>query len=279
MIAHLSYAPAQLSVKPSRDTETMVRNTANKTPLAATAIADEIIADDIVAPDTLVLSHNKIMSTMHPGTAPYILNEGITASHSRPISIGRRCPALPDADLAYHLERHPLQASDADDRHAYSLVAIQGKAPGDIRLFPDSSHKASPLQAVLTRAVKDIGTSQNQLLFMVRPRWMSEREFNYLDAEGQQVACEERIEVDGQEEEGYQLVFTRPVRRSARDACVAVWCLRVWRERLEDGRRTPNQEEVHLKERLRQGMSALFLVMECVGIAWEGTSLIPRFLV
>lgn len=177
--------------------------------------------EGILDPHILVLSDKVITSETDPETPLYRLSRPVTTTNTitlplpplsrRPIiAIHRLAPPQPQA--IYHL----VGPSTAEPR--YYLRQNIGMLPGCVFVTPSGS---GMLAAYLQ---PNIGPTDPMLFLQMQTRWLSSDEYNYLDGDGRQLACEE-VEADGEER---RLVITREVPESVRDVLVGMWCLRVW---------------------------------------------------
>lgn len=126
-------------------------------------------------------------------------------------------PQLPKATDTWHL------ASKWPEEKESHRIVLWSHSP--LKSTSQAS-KQEQFTAVLRADVHMTSSHEpdRDLLLTMQPRWLSTNEFNYLDGDGRQLACEER---DGG---GYKLVVTVEMSQGLRDAVVALWCLRVWRE-------------------------------------------------
>lgn len=245
----------------------------------AVHIAMEPSLDDMLEPEVLVLGAESrvyavIMGDNKPDVPLYRLGDSILhwpvnyapQVHSTTLYCNvTSFQSLPEAMCSLHCRR------DGSGQRAYSLLPWGPNAPEEaIELRPRTSLQATAATAsaatweeeqgppLLEAFVRHRGPRPEQahlaaatavaagddpaeeLLFSTRPRWLSTTELNYLDADGRQLACEDRDYDENHSEDERprltrRLVVTVPMERRLRDALVGVWCLRMWRERIEEG--------------------------------------------
>ncbi|KAF3763231.1 hypothetical protein M406DRAFT_73853 [Cryphonectria parasitica EP155] len=162
-----------------------------------------------------------------------------TAERMPPPPLPASHPSLPPPPTSYYLTS--LSASLLGNIHLETPPPQQQQTPppssssSSSSSFPLSTSLSRPpacLSALLHpgRTATDVNpehSDPNPVFFAwMRMRWLSRDEYNYLDATGRQVACEEVIAGDGPAT--WRLVVTRALPRALRDSLVAMWCLRVW---------------------------------------------------
>lgn len=154
-------------------------------------------------------------------------------------------------------------AASGSNSNTYYLARIAGNMPGNIEFegpfastststphspFPQTSTSSlpppPPLSITTTTTTKSHSCtsinvhlhpgktdsdanpfSPEPVFFLhMRTRWLRVDEYNFLDTEGRQVACEE-VGVGGKTR---RLVVTRAMPVVLRECLVAIWCLRMW---------------------------------------------------
>lgn len=209
--------------------------------------------DDILPPDILTIQDENIISNTAPFTPLYTLSRNpltipqqtapsIAFSSGQPRPAPSSKPHAQTREPLYYIAHAALPDPGAP---SYYLTATSPSTAGNVELRPTTHGglwQKCPMEAFVhtgrtaeSRELWDHHGSP-QLLFRLKPpNWTpfnAGPRWRYFDADGTQLACEER------EGEGWQhkLVITAATTSRVKDALVAVWCLRLWLRTVESRR-------------------------------------------
>lgn len=195
-----------------------------------------------IEPSVLVLDGESIHDEASPKTPLYRLSRKVTIVIPNKSSIKferiEHVPPQKDESTARPTERrhhmfylvHPSNARYRTDVHPYYMTAKKPSMLGNVRLEAATSRlQKTEFKALLSAgrsAADDPLFDENdgkKVLFSAKPRWMGGR-CNWTDTKGKELAFE-----DGKGEKP-RLIITTAMEVDVRDALVAIWCLKVWRD-------------------------------------------------
>lgn len=199
---------------------------------------------DILEPAVLLLTGQNVVSKDSPEVPLYEMSRDVTSIPQKNSSIifereentqiGENDKTRPEKQQKrsiYYLA-HPAGAEFQADTPAYFVTSVSpGTAVGNISLRSKTSWFRRPefeamLSAARTAADKPLFDESPRMIFTMRPKMLAGR-YTWVDHDGTQVAVEEQ--------KGSQrtLDITVSMRREARDALVATWCLKVWHDTVD----------------------------------------------
>lgn len=204
------------------------------------------VAENRVDPEVLTLRDDgcSIVSDSSPDTPLYLLGRSVLARHGvwdgQPITFER---ASSSGAQLFNLAR--------SETSQFHLTPASASAPGTIelrQLQPPYSNghvqKQHQREARFEAYVHQGAPTESQQpsdppswppLLTMLPRWLSNNELNYLDANRRQLACEDGDWAEADSETASaprRLITTVRMPAEMRDCLVAIWCLRLWREEL-----------------------------------------------
>lgn len=189
--------------------------------------SDRLMVDEVLQPEVLTLHRESITSDAAPDEERYKLSHCVAFTLPREkkgTTYDQRIKLQSSRGHLFFLVRpHPhkptgtwhIMSKWPEEEEDHQIVLQASKEQFTALLRAEVVHTTVP---------SSHPEDDHDILLTMKPRWLSTTEFNYLDGDGRQLACEER---DGHE---YKLIVTVEMSRGLRDALVALWCLRVWRE-------------------------------------------------
>ncbi|KAH8782748.1 hypothetical protein F5883DRAFT_708805 [Diaporthe sp. PMI_573] len=199
----------------------------------------------MLEPAVLLLSGQHVVSKAEPEVPLYETSRDVTSIPQKnssiiferveQVNVGKADTNGPEKLQKRHIFylAHPAGAQFQTDTPAYYITSVsREEAIGNVSLRSKKSRfKKSAFEAVLsaarTAADKPLFDDENaRVIFSVRPKVLAGR-YTWLDSDGGQVAVEE------QKGSQHTLGIVVPMTREMRDALVATWCLKVWRDTAE----------------------------------------------
>lgn len=199
---------------------------------------------DVIEPAVLLLSGQHVVSKAAPEAPLYEMSRDVTSIPQKNSSVmfervedvqlgkaDRNGPGKQQKRHIFYLA-HPAGAEFHTETPAYYITSVSREGTlGNISLRPKKYRLQRPefeavLSAARTAADELLFDKNPQVIFGIKPKLLTGR-YTWSDSHGSQIAVEEQK--GGQR----TLDITVPMKREARDALVATWCLKVWHDTAE----------------------------------------------